>query len=141
MVSTEGILVPVQSLEEILVDKLIALAYRARRIKPRDIWDIVWIKQRGVVLSEALFDQKLAARNKQKQEFIEMLKVQLDKLRQDDEVHDDFNKEMSRFIPQQIKERTIDNPDYWFYVQTEVCDVANSLINKSLVKNKFDMGL
>lgn len=141
MVSTEGILVPVQSLEEILVDKLIALAYRARRIKPRDIWDIVWIKQRGVVLSEALFDQKLAARSKQKQEFIEMLKVQLDKLRQDDEVHDDFNKEMSRFIPQQIKERTIDNPDYWFYVQTEVCDVANSLINKSLVKNKFDMGL
>ena len=141
MVSTEGILVPVQSLEEILVDKLIALAYRARRIKPRDIWDIVWIKQRGVVLLEALFDQKLAARNKQKQEFIEMLKVQLEKLRQDDEVHDDFNKEMSRFIPQQIKERTIDNPDYWFYVQTEVCDVANSLINKSLVKNKFDMGL
>jgi hypothetical protein len=70
-----------------------------------------------------------------------MLKVQLEKLRQDDEVHDDFNKEMSRFIPQQIKERTIDNPDYWFYVQTEVCDVANSLINKSLVKNKFDMGL
>mgnify|MGYP000160837177 CR=1 FL=1 len=55
--------------------------------------------------------------------------------------YDDFNKEMSRFIPQQIKERTIDNPDYWFYVQTEVCDVANSLINKSLVKNKFDMGL
>ena len=141
MVSTEGILVPVQSLEEILVDKLIALAYRARRIKPRDIWDIVWIKQRGVVLSEALFEQKLAARNKQKQEFIELLKVQLEKLRQDDEVHDDFNKEMSRFIPQQIKERTIDNPDYWFYVQTEVCDVANSLINKSLVKNKFDMGL
>lgn len=140
MVSTEGILVPVQSLEEILVDKLIALAYRSRRIKPRDIWDIVWLKQRGIVLSEALVEQKIAARSKQKQDFIDVLNVQLEKLRQDGEVYDDFNKEMSRFIPQQIKERTIDNPDYWFYVQTEVCDVAKGLINKNVSKNKFDMG-
>ncbi|MEI8633533.1 nucleotidyl transferase AbiEii/AbiGii toxin family protein [Vibrio sp. PP-XX7] len=41
VVLTEGISVPVQSLQETLADKLIALAYRARRIKPRDIWDIV----------------------------------------------------------------------------------------------------
>ncbi len=140
VVPTEGILVPVQSLKEILADKLIALAYRSRRIKPRDIWDIVWIKQRGIALSEALVEQKLVARSKQKQEFIESLKVQLEKLMQDDEVRVDFNMEMSRFIPKQIKERTLDNPDYWGYVQTEVHDVANGLINKDLSKNKFDMG-
>lgn len=140
VVPTEGILVPVQSLKEILADKLIALAYRSRRIKPRDIWDIVWIKQRGIALSEALVEQKLAARSKQKEEFIESLKVQLEKLMQDDEVRADFNMEMSRFIPKQIKERTLDNPDYWGYVQTEVRDVTNGLINKDLSKNKFDMG-
>lgn len=140
VVPTEGILVPVQSLKEILADKLIALAYRSRRIKPRDIWDIVWIKQRGIALSEALVEQKLAARSKQKEEFIESLKVQLEKLMQDDEVRVDFNMEMSRFIPKQIKERTLDNPDYWRYVQTEVRDVANGLISKDLSKNKFDMG-
>lgn len=140
VVPTEGILVPVQSLKEILADKLIALAYRSRRIKPRDIWDIVWIKQRGIALSEALVEQKLAARSKQKEEFIESLKVQLKKLMQDDDVRVDFNMEMSRFIPKQIKERTLDNPDYWGYVQTEVHDVANGLINKDLSKNKFDMG-
>jgi hypothetical protein len=140
VVPTEGILVPVQSLKEILADKLIALAYRSRRIKPRDIWDIVWIKQRGIALSEALVEQKLVARSKQKEEFIKSLKVQLEKLMQDDEVRADFNMEMSRFIPKQIKERTLDNPDYWGYVQTEVHDVANGLINKDLSKNKFDMG-
>ena len=112
VVPTEGILVPVQSLKEILADKLIALAYRSRRIKPRDIWDIVWIKQRGIALSEALVEQKLVARSKQKEEFIKSLKVQLEKLMQDDEVRADFNMEMSRFIPKQIKERTLDNPDY-----------------------------
>jgi predicted nucleotidyltransferase component of viral defense system len=140
VVPTEGILVPVQSLKEILADKLIALAYRSRRIKPRDIWDIVWIKQRGIALSEALVEQKLAARSKQKQEFIESLKVQLEKLMQDDEVRADFSMEMSRFIPKQIKERTLDNPDYWRYVQTEVHDIAHGLINDGLLKNKFDMG-
>jgi hypothetical protein len=32
------------------------------------------------------------------------------------ELRDDFNMEMSRFIPNQIKERTLDNPEYWTYV-------------------------
>ncbi len=139
VVPTEGILIPVQSLKETLADKFIALAYRARRIKPRDIWDIVWIKQRGIDLSTDLINQKLAARNKQKEDFVKALNGQLTKLMQDEEVRDDFNMEMSRFIPNQIKERTIDNPEYWAYVQNEVSDISSVLINDS-TKNKFDMG-
>ena len=106
VVPTEGILIPAQSLKETLADKLIALAYRARRIKPRDIWDIVWIKQRGIELSQALIDNKLEARGKRKNDFIEALKIQLARLMREDEARDDFNMEMSRFIPKQIKERT-----------------------------------
>lgn len=141
VVPTEGILVPVQSLQEILADKFIALAYRARRIKPRDIWDIVWIKQRGVELSKELVDKKLAARHKQSDDFRQALTIQLAKLTQDDEVHEDFNMEMSRFIPKKIKERTLDNPEYWAYVQEEVSATASVLLNDSAPKNKFDMGL
>lgn len=140
VVPTEGMLIPVQSLKEAQVDKLIALAYRARRIKPRDIWDIVWIKQRGIELSKDLLDKKLAARNKRKEDFIEALNIQLTKLMQNDEVREDFNMEMSRFIPQQIKERTIDNPEYWAYVQAEVSAVASVLISDAAPKNRFDMG-
>ena len=141
VVPTEGILVPVQSLQETLADKLIALAYRARRIKPRDVWDIVWIKQRGVDLSKELVEKKLAARNKHPDDFRQALTVQLDKLMQNDEVRDDFNMEMSRFIPNQIKERTLDNPEYWAYVQAEVSTVASALLNDNVPKSKFDMGL
>lgn len=140
VVPTEGILVPVQSLQETLADKLIALAYRARRIKPRDIWDIVWIKQRGVELSQQLVDQKLAARGKLKTDFIETLQLQLEKLMQDEQVHKDFNMEMSRFIPNQIKARTIDNPDYWAYVQAEVSALSNTLLIDRTQKKPFDMG-
>ncbi len=140
VVPTEGILVPVQSLQETLADKLIALAYRARRIKPRDIWDIVWIKQRGVALSRELIEKKLTARNKQTDDFRAALDLQLIKLMQDDEVRADFNMEMSRFIPQQIKERTLDNPEYWAYVQAEVSATASILLNDKAPENKFDMG-
>lgn len=140
VVPTEGVLIPVQSLNEALADKLIAFAYRARRIKPRDVWDIVWIKQRGIELSIALVDNKLAARGKQKDDFIEAFNLQLKRLMQDDEVREDFHQEMSRFIPRQIKERTIDNPEYWAYVQSEVNAVSKALLVGKVVENKFDMG-
>ena len=139
VVPTEGLLIPVQSLQETLADKLIALAYRARRIKPRDVWDIVWIKQRGINLSQHLVDSKLAARGKQKKDFTEALQIQIEKLTQDDEVQNDFNMEMSRFIPQQIKERTIDNLEYWPYVQAEVRAVSRLLLDDGASKNPFDM--
>lgn len=141
VVPTEGILLPVQSLREALADKFIAVAYRARRIKPRDIWDIVWIKQRGVELSQELVEKKLAARNKQADDFKEALALQMAKLQQDDEVRTDFNMEMSRFIPSQIKARTLDNPEYWAYVQAEVSAMAAELLSNGSPKTKFDMGL
>jgi hypothetical protein len=139
VVPTEGLLIPVQSLEEALADKFIALAYRARRIKPRDVWDIVWIKQRGVGVSTALIDKKLEARNKTKADFTEELRTQVDKLLQDDEVRKDFNMEMSRFVPGNVKERTLDNPDYWTYVQSEIKNMSTPLLDGDKPKNKFDM--
>lgn len=140
VVPTEGILVPVQSLQETLADKLIALAYRARRIKPRDIWDIVWIKQRGINLSKELVAKKLNARHKQTDDFQQALSAALAKLMSEDEVHNDFTMEMSRFIPKQIKERTLDNPEYWAYVQNEVNTIASQMLHDGKPKNPFDMG-
>jgi len=131
----------VQSLEETLADKFIALAYRARRIKPRDIWDIVWIKQRGIDVSTILIDQKLEARAKTKVDFTQTLRIQVDKLIQDETVRKDFNDEMSRFIPSQIKARTLDNPDYWPYLQSEIKGMSKLILDERAAKNQFDMGI
>jgi len=139
VVPTEGLLIPVQSLKETLADKFIALAYRARLIEPRDVWDIVWIKQRGVGVYTDLIDKKLEARNKTKADFTEALRIQVDKLLQDDQVRKDFNMEMSRFVPKHVKERTIDNPDYWTYVQSEIKNMSTPLLDGDKPKNKFDM--
>lgn len=140
VVPTEGFLIPVQSLEEALADKFIALAYRSRRIKPRDIWDILWIKQRGIDVSIELINQKLAAREKTKANFIESLTLQVEKLLTEKEVKADFNNEISRFIPSQIKARTIDNPEYWQYVQHEVKSMTKPIFKPDLQPKNFDMG-
>ena len=85
-------------------------------------------------------NKKLAARRKQTADFHQTLAAQLGKLITEDEVRKDFNMEMSRFIPKNIKERTLDNPDYWAYVQNEVKDAVSSLLNDDTTKNPFDMG-
>lgn len=140
LVPTEGLLFPVQSLAETLADKMIALAYRSRRIKPRDLWDIVWIKQRGTAISAELVDKKLEARRKEKANFIDSLGAQIERLMRDDEVRTDFNAEIARFLPNQIKMRTIDDPDYWVYLQSEVSAAASALLVPGVPKNRFDMG-
>jgi len=138
-VPTEGLLFPVQSLSETLADKLIALAYRSRRIKPRDLWDIVWIKQRGIELSRPLVDNKLDARGKEPSDFGQALWLQVEKLMHDGEVYNDFKAEIVRFVPHQIKVRTIDNPDYWIYVQSVVKELAIQALNPDSSVSRFDM--
>ena len=140
-VATEGYLIPTQSLEETLADKYIALAYRSRRIKPRDLWDIVWIKQQGVKIETSLVLQKLEARGKKNNDFIEQLKIQLDRLNQVDEVKIDFESEMSRFVSTKIKQRTLDNPDYWPYLQSEINELAKPLIIPPSKNGLFDMSM
>lgn len=138
LVPTEGLLIPVQSLNEALVDKLIALAYRSRRIKPRDLWDLVWIKQRGIKVNKELLEKKLEARGKSFSDFTSVVQQQLHKLLTDSLVETDFNQEMSRFIPRAIKQRTLEQPEYWAYLQGEVKQLVGDALN-SAQPNKFDM--
>lgn len=139
IVPTEGVLIPVQSLEETLADKLIAFAYRSRRIKPRDIWDIVWIKQRGINLSLNLLHGKLEAREKKINDFYSAFGSQLNSLLNTAEVKQDFNQEMSRFISARLKARTLDDPDYWSYVCQEIKSLSNQILKNDIKSNKFDM--
>lgn len=45
---TAGLILSASSLDEILVDKILALALREPRVKWRDVWDIVWLDHQGV---------------------------------------------------------------------------------------------
>ena len=126
-VPTSGLLVPVQSLKEALVDKVVAFAYRARRIKPRDVWDLIWIQQRGIELSQPILENKLRARGLDRDDFKQCLVAQSKQLLLGDQVRLDFQAEMSRFIPRHIQERTIDTPEYWPYIQTTIQELVDQI--------------
>lgn len=121
-----GRLINVLSLEESLVDKLIAFAYRSRRIKPRDIWDIAWLKQKGVDVNIDFIEQKLLLREKSVSDFCASLKRQAKALEQE-ETCLDFSNEMSRFLPRNVKERTLGNDKFWPYVKNTVKDEVDQV--------------
>lgn len=53
--------IPASSKEEILVDKHLALVGRAKRIKQRDVFDILWLRHQGVEFQADLLAAKLPA--------------------------------------------------------------------------------
>lgn len=132
----EGMPIPVQSPTEILADKLIALAYRERRIKPRDVWDILWLDQRrDVRLDIGQIRQKLDLRDKKVDDFVEKLTERKLAILNDESVHKDFVAEMKRFVSEDLASRTLLHDEYWGYAQKQIKNkielTQNELIDPS----------
>ncbi|MBA3005576.1 MAG: nucleotidyl transferase AbiEii/AbiGii toxin family protein [Proteobacteria bacterium] len=132
---TSGLIIQAQSREEILADKLVALALRASRLKNRDLWDIVWLKQQGVDLPLALIPKKILDRHRSTAEFLDLLNERKSKLQMDAVLRTDFIQEMRRFLPAHIVVETIEKEAFWSYLTSVVCaeceQVAQSLGNVS----------
>jgi hypothetical protein len=109
---TAGLIIQAQSREEILADKFVALAFRPNRIKNRDLWDIVWLKQHGISLPLQFIARKVADHNRDLEEFFELLEERVSLLSTDQQLMKDFAFEMRRFLPaEQLS--VIDNPEFW----------------------------
>ncbi len=122
---TSGLILRAQSREEILADKVVALAFRPNRIKNRDLWDIGWLKQQNVELPVEMVPPKVADHRRTPDEFIRRLSARLKPLSGDRSAHADFVGEMQRFLPVSIVEDTVAKPDYWQYLTRlviEECD-------------------
>lgn len=117
---TNGLIMQVESREEILADKLIAFALRPNRLKNRDLWDIAWLKQQGIVLPLDLLPRKLGDHHCEPQRFIELLEAREKELLDAPETHTAFREEMRRFLPAAVVAETVDNPDFWIYLTTLV---------------------
>ncbi len=113
---TSGLIIQAQSREEILADKVIALALRENRIKNRDLWDIAWLVRRGVELPVDLIPSKLLDRQRAHGEFVKLLRERLRSLETSPEMRDDFVKEIRRFLPAATIRNTVGKPEYWAYL-------------------------
>jgi predicted nucleotidyltransferase component of viral defense system len=124
-----GLPIPVQSLNEIQADKMIAFAYRERRIKPRDVWDIVWLTQQRAQQNVELVIKKLAARKKDYKEFINLLQKHTELIVDNGETKNDFHQEMSRFLPASVSERTVQQDTFWKYFGTIITEEVKQLVD------------
>lgn len=132
---TQGLILMAQSLEEIYVDKVLAFALRRGRIKNRDLWDLLWLKQQGIKPAFELLENKLSDHQRTKDEFLALAHERADLLTTDAQVKKDFRHEMQRFLPVKIVENTINNEQFWNYLCNEIPSlikqVERYLSNKS----------
>jgi predicted nucleotidyltransferase component of viral defense system len=113
---TSGLILQAQSREEILADKMIALAFRENRIKNRDLWDIAWLVQQGVTLPAELIPVKIWDHRREEGEFATLLQSRPAAMKQEPQLREDFLKEMRRFLPASTVRDTLENPAWWTYL-------------------------
>ena len=130
---TSGLILQAQSREEILADKVIALAFRENRIKNRDLWDIAWLSQQGIELPTRLIPLKIRDHQRDDAEFHALLKERVDAMKSQPEMREDFMKEMRRFLPAATVRDMIETEPYWAYLTQVVEDLARKSL--SILKN------
>lgn len=109
---TAGLILNVQTREEILADKFVALAFR-NRIKNRDLWDILWLQRQGIKIPVQLLPDKISDHRQQVDDFLSALQERSQQLEGDVQMHHAFMFEMRRFLPTAIVATTLENSDFW----------------------------
>lgn len=117
---TQGLILNAEALEEIYVDKILAFALRQGRIKSRDLWDLLWLKQQKIEPALQLLPDKLNDHRVNTRDFLEKTTQRTATLINDPEVKMDFRSEMQRFLPAQLVEQTVNDDRFWTYLIDEV---------------------
>lgn len=125
---TSGLILQAQSREEILADKIVALALRTNRIKNRDLWDIAWLAQQGIELPLRLIPLKVHDHKQRSAAFIKLLEARLASLRDQPPMRMEFIREMQRFLPTATVRDTIEKEPYWRYLIGVVTDVGQKAV-------------
>ncbi|WP_275099289.1 nucleotidyl transferase AbiEii/AbiGii toxin family protein [Sedimenticola hydrogenitrophicus] len=139
---TGGLIVQAESREEILADKLLALALRPGRLKNRDLWDMTWLHQQGVALPLALVPLKLRDHRCDTQRFLGLLAERRKALLSEAQLYDDFRAEMRRFLPTAVVAETVEQPAFWSYLTTlvaEQCQQARDFLSNDQQAPRFRM--
>ena len=126
---TSGLILQAQSREEILSDKVIAIAFRENRVKNRDLWDIAWLIQQGIKLPTQLIPLKIRDHHREPAEFTALLKDRIAALKTQPELRDEFIKEMRRFLPGATVRDTIEKQPYWSYLTQVVEDFGREAMS------------
>lgn len=109
-------LIMTETLDEIMADKLISLVSCQRYVRYRDIWDLRWLKQQGATINSEYIIAKI--RDYKEKNYLAKLKEMVTRL---DEIirGKEFRDEMSRFIPTDVLERTLQKEKFIDFLISE----------------------
>ncbi|GLK91292.1 nucleotidyl transferase AbiEii/AbiGii toxin family protein [Pseudomonas turukhanskensis] len=110
---TSGLILQAEAREEIYIDKVVAFALRANRIKNRDLWDLLWLRQQTVVPHWPLLKRKLADHRCTPSDFLGAFAQRAALMGSDANIAADFRHEMSRFLPARLVASTVNEPAFW----------------------------
>lgn len=110
-------LIMTETLDEIMADKLISLVSCQRYVRYRDIWDLRWLKQQGANINSEYILAKI--RDYKESDYLAHLYKTIDQI---DEIirGKEFRDEMSRFIPTDIIERTLQKEKFIDFMINEI---------------------
>lgn len=110
---TDGVIIHCQSEEEILADKLVAFVGR-EKIKPRDLWDTALLRQRcDLTKAWSYVGLKLQERGIPQDNYFDEFGSRLRSMETESEIKKVFEREMTRFLPLQVYQRTVSQKDFW----------------------------
>ncbi|OGT64632.1 MAG: hypothetical protein A3J38_04680 [Gammaproteobacteria bacterium RIFCSPHIGHO2_12_FULL_45_9] len=123
------LLVMVETIEEIMADKLISLVNCSRYIRNRDIWDLRWLKQEGARINTQFIRAKIS--DYQIINYLEKLDSFLEHVVEI--VHGKiFMDEMSRFIPSDVQARTLRQEKFLTFLCNEITQMFEA-VRRSLL--------
>ncbi|MBS0358527.1 MAG: nucleotidyl transferase AbiEii/AbiGii toxin family protein [Proteobacteria bacterium] len=119
-------LIMVESLNEIMADKLISLVDSQKYVRNRDIWDLHWLKQRNTSINSEYLLSKIA--DYKITDYTEKLNIMLKRL--SEIIHGkNFHEELSRFIPVDVQERTLLKNNFLDLLTNEISSMLSEVKN------------
>ena len=112
------------SLSEILADKLVAVPVRGS-IKARDLWDILWLQQKGAALRPDLIRLKIADRGIT-EDYKALLEDRIDGVAGYFEKQL-FQQEMSRFLDKAELSETVARPEFVASLSAHIADTLTGV--------------
>lgn len=120
-------LVMMESLNEIMADKLVSLVNNQRYIRHRDIWDLAWLAQQGAKVEVDLVRRKLE--DYRVEHYLERARQRQAQLA-DIVQSRPFLEEMLRFLPQDVLDRTLSKARFSTYLATTVAELINRVVQQ-----------
>ncbi|HCM1915545.1 TPA: nucleotidyl transferase AbiEii/AbiGii toxin family protein [Salmonella enterica subsp. salamae serovar 28:r:e,n,z15] len=125
-------LIRVETLDEVMADKLVSFPATTNYIRYRDMWDLLWLKQQGATINENLVSQKL--KDYKIDDFEKNLRTRIDSL-PNIITEGNFHNEMKRFIPSSVYETSLGKEGFSSFLLDSLKDLLNQLRKELYAEN------